>query len=152
MPFRSQFRRFGTLGTAALAFVLGSALPAQTITSIGLTVVPPDAGRAHVVYAPGGLVRGGHLSGDSVPFVHQAEGRVAGEPLVALWRAARALGESLLARQDSIPAGGRGYLRLDIERRGRAPAVIVWPFGTEHPDRRVRELVTLVMAHRVGGW
>lgn len=125
---------------------------AQTVTSIEFTTVPAGGGSAFVEYLAGRVVRGGHLSGDPVPFVHQAESSVSREVAAALWRAARALGDTLLARQDTVPTGGRGYNRLEIERRGRPMTAIVWPEGADHPDPRVRELMRQVMAHRVGGW
>jgi hypothetical protein len=140
------------LAVAGAACSSPGRLTAQAITSIGLIVVPADAGSAQVYFAPDGAVRGGHRSGDSVPFVHQAEGRVNRATVGALWRAAHALGDSLLTRQDSVPTGGRGYNRLEIERTGREPALIVWPVGTEHPNALVRALVRLMLAHRVGGW
>lgn len=142
----------GLVAVAAAACFAPGSLAAQAITSIGLIVVPADAGSAQVYFAPDGAVRGGHRSGDSVPFVHQAEGRVSRATVGALWRAARALGDSLLTSQDSVPTGGRGYNRLEIERVGRDPAFIVWPVGTEHPNAHVRALVRLMLDHRVGGW
>lgn len=143
---------FGILAVAATACLAPGGLAAQAITSIGLIVVPADAGSAQVHFAPDGTVRGGHLSGDPVPFVHQAEGRISRRTVAALWRAVRALGDSMLATQDSVPTLGRGCHRIEIERAGLEPAFIVWPFGTEHPDARVRALVRLMLAHRVGGW
>lgn len=141
-----------SLFLAAAACLAPGHLAGQTITSIGFVVVPADAGSAQVYFAPDGTVRGGHRSGDPVPFVHQAEGRINRGTVAALWRAGRALGDSLLTTQDSVPTGGRGYNRIEIERVDREPAFIVWPFGSEHPDARVRALVRLMLAHRVGGW
>lgn len=142
----------GPFPAIVFAVLATSPAGAQTITSIEFTTVPASRGQAFVEYLPGRVVRGGHLSGDAVPFVHQAESTVSRDAAVALWRAARALGDSLLARQDTVPTGGRGYHRLEIERRGRPVTAIVWPEGREHPDPRVRELVRLILAHRVGGW
>lgn len=148
--------RSPAIRSAALVLVLAVAAcaepaPPPAITSLELTIVPASGGQAYVKYERDGAINGGHLSGDSVPFVHIDTGRVDSATLAALWDAARALGDTLLARRDTVPTGGRGYIRIQVVQEGRE-AHFVWPERTEHPDRRVHTLGSIMMTNRVGGW
>lgn len=141
-----------------LALVLGActactrAVPARVITSIGITVVPAGGGRAHAEFFPDGLVRGGHLSGDPVPFVHQDEDHLDSATVAAVWTAARALGDTLLGADVPPDSTLHGYVMLEVAFDSGPPMRLTWASGAEHADARVRALVALLMDNRTGGW
>ncbi|MEK7667713.1 MAG: hypothetical protein AAB409_03605 [Gemmatimonadota bacterium] len=143
---------------AGLPLVLGACtactrpVPARVITSIGITVVPAGGGQAHAAFFPDGLVRGGHLSGDPVPFVHQDEDRLDSATAAALWTAARALGDTLLGADVPPDSTLRGYVMHKVAFDSGPPMRLTWASGAEHADARVRALVALLMENRTGGW
>jgi hypothetical protein len=97
-----------------------------------------------------GAVRGGHLSGDSPPFVHQDEGTVSPDVIAALFAAASAvLAEP---RPAAGVADGPGTTSLDITSRDGTVFHHTWAFGGHSPDARVVALEALITEHRIGGW
>jgi len=125
---------------------------ARAITSIEIIVVPPGGGQAQATFLPDGLVRGGHLSGDSPPMVYQDEKRLLSTTVRAIWTAARALGDTLLAVNVTPDSTYHGYVLLQITFDRDPMVSLLWPFRGEHADARVRALAALLMEHRTGGW
>ena len=97
-------------------------------------------------------MRGGHLSGDSPPRVYQDEKRLHSTSVRAIWAAARALGDTLLAASMHPDSTYQGYVLVQITFDKDPMASLVWPFRGEHADARVRALAVLLMDHRTGGW
>src|SRR5437868_4179019 len=77
----SALALFAILGAADSALVLLAGCrreppPRPALVAVSISVVPASGGRAEFEVRRNGTVRGGHLSGDSVPVVHQDGGRV----------------------------------------------------------------------------
>jgi hypothetical protein len=125
---------------------------ARAITSIQVQVVPPGGGQAFAEFFPDGKVRGGHLSGDSPPRVYQDEQRRGPATVRAIWTAARALGDTLLAAHVLPDSTFAGSVMLQVVFDRGPQMNLAWPFRSEHPDPRVRVLMALLMEHRTGGW
>jgi hypothetical protein len=125
---------------------------ARTITSLQIVVVPPGGGQANSQFTPDGRVRGGHLSGDVPPMVYQDEKHLDSATVKAIWGAAHALGDTLLAANEIPDSTFQGYVVLQVAYDRGPQANIAWPFRGEHADARVRALAALLMEHRTGGW
>ena len=125
---------------------------ARTITSLTIIVVPPGGGQANSTFLPDGTVRGGHLSGDPRPFVYQDEKHIDSATVKAIWSAARALGDTLLAANVIPDSTYEGYVVLQVTYDREPQANLAWPFRGAHADARVRALAALLMEHRTGGW
>lgn len=94
-------------------------------------------------------MRGGHLSGDPVPFVHQDEGRLPKVVVDSLW--------ALVSLIDSVaatasPPTGRGYVALQLSLATNLAWVTSWPNSGQPSDPQVRAVATWLLAHRIGGW
>lgn len=148
------------LGVALLCAATGTACgkpgtrapSARVITSIEIIVVPPGGGQAHAEFLPDGLVRGGHLSGDPRPMVYQDEKHLDSAAVKAIWSAARALGDTLLAANVQPDSTFAGYVILRVAFDKGSQMSLAWPFRYEHPDARVRALAALLIECRTGGW
>ena len=125
---------------------------ARAITPIEIIVVPPGGDQAHANLLPDGLVRGGHLSGDSPPMVYQDEKHLDSATVTAIWATAHALGDTLLAVNVTPDSTYHGYVLLQITFDRDPMVSLLWPFRGEHADARVRALAALLMEHRTGGW
>jgi hypothetical protein len=119
------------------------------LVSVGIHVVPASGGSAEFQVHRDGTVRGGHLSGDSVPFVHQDEGHLDSAVVDSLWALATAL-DSVAAT--ASPPTGRGYAALQLNFASGAAWSTSWPDSGQAPDPGVRAVVAWLLAHRVGGW
>lgn len=117
---------------------------------VGLTVRPPEGGQGFINYKESGEAVGGHLSGDSPPFVHQDEGTVTPEVFAAI----RAAAEVVLVEPrpvSSVPDGdGTSY--IDIGLSDNTSFHHVWTFKGQSADARVVALEKLLMENRVGAW
>jgi hypothetical protein len=143
----------GLLCAAASCGKPGPRAPsARTITSLTIIAVPPGGGQANSTFLPDGTVRGGHLSGDAPPMVYQDEKHLDSATARAIWSAARALGDTLLALNVMPDSTYPGYVLLQVAFDAGPQAQIAWPFRGEHPDARVRALAALLMEHHTGGW
>lgn len=123
---------------------------AAHVASVSISVRPPDGGSAFCDFAVDGAVRGGHLSGDDPPFVHQDDGVVSPEVVAAL----RAAADSVLVepRPVSSVADGAGTSSIDITLDDGTVFHHVWTFGAHSDDPRAVALETLLMEHHIGGW
>jgi hypothetical protein len=74
-----------------------------SIVAVTITVVPGGGGSAGFEVSRDGTMKGWHLSGDSVPFVHQVEGRIDSAAVDSLWALASIL-DSASARVRRAPA------------------------------------------------
>lgn len=125
------------------------AAPRPAPVAVHLSVVPATGGAAEFEVRRDGAMRGGHLSGDSVPFAHSADGRLDSAQTDSLW--------SLIAVLDSAAANGpapgsRGYAALLIAFESGNAWQTSWPEGGEPADPAVRAVVRWLLAHRIGGW
>ena len=123
----------GLMGAVLLA-VAGcrdAPAPRPALVSVGIIVVPAGLGSAEFLVHRDSTMRGAHLSGDSVPFVHQDEGRLDSLVVDSLWNLAGALDSSIATRS---PPTGRGYAALATQLRdGRILAGVV---AGQRPARR----------------
>lgn len=126
-----------------------AAAPRPALVSVRITVVPANGGSAEFEVNRDGSVRGGHLSGDSVPFVHQDEGRLDRLAVDSLWRMAEALDS---ATATASPPSGRGYAALQLSFAGGSAWLTSWPDSSQPGDARVLATVDWLLAHRIGGW
>ncbi len=99
-------------------------------------------------YREDGTTQGGHLSGDSPPFVHQDEGTLEPALRSAMWTAAQAA----LEVPPTTLAPGPDTVELTVTRSDNTSVTWRWPFGTEPAEPRVRALWMLANEHRIGGW
>lgn len=148
-PQHSLRRLRGCAVLALFAACRGTPAPQPLIVSVAITVVPATAGSAEFQVERSGAIRGGHFSGDSVPFVHQAEGRLDSASVDSLWALASALDS---AAANATPASGRGYVALQLTFTTGAAWVTSWPEGAVAPDARVRAVADWLLARRIGGW
>jgi len=125
---------------------------ARAITPIEIIVVPPGGDQAHANLLPDGLVRGGHLSGDSPPMVYQDEKHLDSATVTAIWATAHALGDTLFAASVLPDSTYQGYVILRVTLDKEPQMNLAWPFRSEHPDARVRALMAMLMEHRTGAW
>jgi hypothetical protein len=120
-----------------------------SIVALTITVVPTGGGSAGFEVSRDGTMKGWHLSGDSVPFVHQAEGRLDSAAVDSLWALASILDS---ASANATPPAGRGYAALQLTFANGTPWVTSWPDTAESTDPRLRATARWLLAHRIGGW
>ncbi len=124
-------------------------VPAR-VTSVGLSVRPIGGGMGFITYKESGEAVGGHLSGDSPPFVHQDEGKVSPEVFAAI----RAAADAVLVEPRPISAvpDADGTTSIDIGLSDNTAFHHVWTFREQPSDARVVALEKLLMEHRIGAW
>jgi Flp pilus assembly protein CpaB len=123
------------------------AAAAVGVTRVELSVQRPP-GSAHCTFEADGQLRGGHLSGDDPPFVHQQDGQLTEEARAAIWKAAE---EALRAGIPATSVAGDS-VSVRIEASDGSSVTWAWAFGSEPADPRVAELSRLLHQHHVGGW
>lgn len=123
--------------------------PRPPLTSVRITVVPATGGSAEFEVSRDGTMRGGHLSGDSVPFVHQEAGRLASAVVDSLWSLAATLDSGTA---NARPPAGRGYAALQLTFGTNVTWVTSWPDTAQPVEPALRPLVNWLLAHRIGAW
>lgn len=123
---------------------------AAHVTSVAISVRPMEGGAAFCDFGVDGAVRGGHLSGDDPPFVHQEDGVVTTEVLAAIHAAAEAV--LVAPRPVSSVPDGPGTSSFDITLDDGTVFHHVWTFGAHSDDPRAVALETLLVEHHIGAW
>lgn len=142
------------LMTAALALIglpgCGHHPTRRVVVGVGIMDVPAGGGMAQFEVLRDRSMRGGHLSGDPRPFVHQDEGRLDSNVVDSLWALVMPLADSLPPGRPA-PAE-RGYLQLQFDFQVGPPWVFAWRDSAAAPDPRVRAVVAWLLNHKIGGW
>ncbi len=121
------------------------------ITQVALRLLP-GAGRAWVTFDSNGVAKGGHFSGDTPPTVHIDSATIPADSARAIFAAARAIGDSLLARRGPMVDSSRsGTATLAITFSDSTQAQFVWTAESQ-PPAVVQATLEHVLANRVGGW
>ena len=139
--------------TIILAFILSACSAASNsgITKIGIHVTPKD-GYAYCEFTADGWAEGGHESGGAEPFVHVNREKLSQEKINEIWAAAGAIDTQAYALGTSALRECVDCVDLFIYYMDGKVMHLSWPFGEQHPDRKVRELETLLYEFNVGGW
>lgn len=122
------------------------------IAGLALKVMPVSGGTNYVEFDTTGFVRGGRISGDSAPVVHEDTARITPAEAHDLFARAMALGDTILRYDPTPPDEPRGSQVLAILFQNGSQVRIVWPVGRDPADPGVKALVQQMLSHKVGGW
>ena len=126
--------------------------PPPPITRVELRLMP-GTGRAWVSFDSSGAARGGSVSGESPPRMHVDTDTIPADSVRALFGAARALGDTLLARRGPPADSARtGTATLVVGFSDGTQAQFVWMAASQPIDPRVQAVLQHVVANRIGGW
>jgi len=125
--------------------------PAKRISRILIQIRPEGGGLARREFAADGRIDGGHSSGDPERIYEERE-QISREKVEAIWAAAYALGEEILAMDVPAQPEWDGYVELLIIFDDQSAMRLSWPHGEQYPYPNVQALVTLLLEHDVGGW
>jgi len=139
--------------TILFAFILSScnATSKSEITKIGIHVTTDD-GYAYCEFNADGWAEGGHKSGGPEPFVHENREKLSREKINEIWAAAGAIDTQAYPLETSARRECVGCVDLFIYTIDGKVMHLSWPFGEQHPDRKVQELEALLYEYNVGGW
>jgi len=139
--------------TLILAFILSAcrATSESRITKVGIHVTPDD-GYAYCEFTADGWAEGGHESGGPEPFVHVNQEKLTREKINEIWAAAGAIDIQAYPLETSARRECEGCVDLFIHYLDGKVMHLSWPFGEQHPDRKVQDLEELLYEYNVGGW
>jgi hypothetical protein len=121
------------------------------ITKVGIHVTPND-GYAYCEFTADGWAEGGHESGGPEPFIHVNREKLSREKINEIWAAAGAIEPQAYPLETSARRECEGCVDLIIYYVDGRVMHLSWPFGEQHPDRKVQELEALLYEYNVGGW
>ena len=135
------------------AFILSScgSTSKSEIAKVGIYVTPDD-GYAYCEFMADGSAEGGHASGGPEPFVHINREKLPQEKINEIWAAAGAIDTQVYPLETSDLRECVGCVDLFIYYIDGKVMHLSWPFGEQHPDRKVQELEALLYEYNVGGW
>jgi hypothetical protein len=99
-----------------------------------------------------GTVKGGHLSGDNPPFVHEETKKIQAKKMKELFTLAEKISEKYQGKIMAPEPGREGYWVLTFFKDNTVQYELMWPFPSEYPDTEVADFVSVLKENNAGHW